>query len=281
MAFAALHDTVIVESADDLRLTVAGPLGESLAATLSRAARDNLVIVAARRLADAAGIRPGAHIRLIKRLPVAAGIGGGSADAAATLLALVRLWGVSLGQSEMAALALDLGADVPMCLAGRAALMGGIGERLTPIDALPSAGLVLVNPGAALATADVFRRWQGPFSPPANVAVSNFNGLGNAAALAGLVAPMGNDLAAPAASLAPTIEVALAALAASPGSLLARMSGSGATCFGLYPNPGAAAVAARALALARPDWWIAATSLIADTGCLDPALDDCRRPAMD
>ena len=253
VVFPAVGDRLHVAPANTLSLTVEGPFGAALAGET-----DNLVLRAARTLGGAAGAR----IVLEKHLPVASGIGGGSADAAAALRLLCRLWGLPLAAppgasappAEMAPaaltpIALTLGADVPVCLASRPARMGGVGEVLTPAPALPPAGLVLVNPGAALATAAVFRARSAAFSAPAALPAS----WADAPEMADDLAKLRNDLQPPAIALLPVIGTVLAALAAAPACLLARMSGSGATCFGLFPDAPTAEAAARALA--RPGWW--------------------------
>jgi len=263
VAFAAVHDTVSVEPAADLSLTINGPFGAMLAAD-----GENLVLRAATSLAAFAGVESSARIRLTKRLPVASGIGGGSADAAATLRALVKLWKLDLAASDIGALALDLGADVPVCLHGQAAYMGGIGEQLVPVDRLPAAGLVLVNPGVAVSTAKVFSHPACGRSPGGRFD----NGVPEeAAALAGLLKTRTNDLAAPAADITPEIGEAVDALAGSDGCLLARMSGSGATCFGIYADGKRSAVAARKIARAHPSWWVQDTSLVSDVREISPA----------
>ena len=258
IAFAAVHDTVSVRPASKLSLELAGPF----AATLRRET-DNLVLRAARALAAAAGARSGARIRLIKRLPVASGIGGGSADAAAALKALKRLWRVD-ERVDLSALALPLGADVPMCLAGRAAIASGIGERLDPVPALPPAALVLVNPMARLQTNRVFQARSGAFAAPA----APLGPCADAAALAAALAERRNDLTAPAVGLRPQIQSVLDALAETEGCLLARMSGSGATCFGLYADDAPAVRAATALAAKHRGWWVCATRLLDDVATL-------------
>lgn len=256
-AFADVHDTVRVTPADELTLEIDGPFAAALAPE-----DDNLVLRAARALADAAGREPHVRITLTKRLPVASGIGGGSADAAATLRALVRLWGLDLPQEKLAAIALGLGADVPVCLAGVAAYMGGIGEDLDPVRALPPASLVLVNPGVAVPTAKVFAHPDCGRSPSGRFE----KGVpGDVVDLAGLLKTRTNDLAAAAMGLAPEIATAIESLAASEGCLLARMSGSGATCFGMFSDADAAAAAVREIARAHPAWWVAPSRLIGDT----------------
>ena len=153
VAFCDLADTVTVAPAGGLALSIDGPMSDALA---GEPAESNLVLRAARALAGRAGLAPKASINLTKRIPVAAGLGGGSADAAATLLALVELWRVALPVEELFDLAASLGADVPMCLAGRVAQVDGVGDRVGPAMALPPAGILLVNPGLPLATPPVF-----------------------------------------------------------------------------------------------------------------------------
>lgn len=225
---------------DGLTLDVVGPFAPALADEA-----DNLVLRAATLLAASSGIAPRARLVLEKRLPVASGIGGGSADAAATLRLLSRLWGVSVPDG----LALDLGADVPVCLAAQPARMEGIGERLGPAPTLPPFGLLLVNPGAAVSTPAVFRAREGAFSAPAVLP----QGWASAEAMAVDLRQFGNDLEAPAMTLCPAIAEALAWLRARPGCLLAQMSGSGATCFGLFANALVAEAAGRG---APPGWWV-------------------------
>jgi 4-diphosphocytidyl-2-C-methyl-D-erythritol kinase len=239
--FPPVGDLLTAEAAPTLSLRLTGPFGAMLATE-----PDNLVLRAARALAAAAGVPPLARLTLDKRLPVASGIGGGSADAAAALRLLARLWGVSC---DLPAIAATLGADVPVCVAGRTARMRGVGEQLGAAPALPEAGIVLVNPGGSVATALVFRTRQGDYGAPAALP----DAWPDAAAMARDLAGLRNDLQPAALALHAPIGVALAALEADPACLLARMSGSGATCFGLYADPAAASRAASALA--RPGWW--------------------------
>ncbi len=252
VAFAQVGDTVEAQADDAVTLVLDGP-----GAALLGDDGNNLVIRAARALAARARIKTGARLRLIKRLPVAAGIGGGSADAAATLRALSDLWGVSLPSADLAALALSLGADVPVCLGGRAVSMGGIGEVLTPAPALPPAWLLLVNPRISLETPAVFRARQGDFSTPAPLdRVPR-----DAADLAELLSARRNDLTTAAITLVPAIGEILARLSAIPGCLLARMSGSGATCFALFAREDQARAAQSVLEDSQPQWWVAAAPL--------------------
>ena len=243
--FPAVGDALRATPAEVLSLALAGPFGGAL-----QAEPDNLVLRAARGLAELTGVRTGARLTLVKTLPVASGIGGGSADAAAALRLLGRLWGVAPAAEALRALALRLGADVPVCLTGRPARMGGVGDVLSPAPDLPACGLVLVNPGVAVSTPDVFRARSGRFSAPAALP----SGWLDAVAMARDLAALGNDLEPPAVTLCPVIGTVLAALRAAPGCLLARMSGSGATCFGLFADAVAAAAAAEGVR--RPGWWV-------------------------
>jgi 4-diphosphocytidyl-2-C-methyl-D-erythritol kinase len=263
IAFAGVHDTVVARPSDDLTLAIEGPRAAGLTADDS-----NLVLRAARRLREAARSRAGAAMTLIKRLPVASGIGGGSADAAAALRALHELWGLDLPDSRLAEIALSLGADVPVCLAGRAAFIGGIGEQIAPAPALPAAFVVLANPGVAVSTPEVFAARQGSFSEPGRFRDTPRD----VAALASALALRRNDLMNAALSLCPAVGRVVGALTRLPGCRLARMSGSGATCFGLFEQEAYAECAATDLRNAEPGWWVAAAPLLADASVVEPTL---------
>ena len=250
VAFAACADRLTFAPDRRLSLELSGPFAAALAGQ-----SDNLVLRAARRLADRAGCPPHVRIALDKRIPVAAGLGGGSADAAATLRGLSRLWQLELTVADLLPLALELGADVPVCLRSRPARMRGIGERLEPVG-LPALDLVLANPNRAVSTAQVFAGL-GAIAPPCEP--DGPLPSGRADLLAWLRA-RGNDLEAPACRLAPAIAEVVETLRAQPGCRLARMSGSGATCFGIFDDQPAAAHAAEALRRARPDWWMISTA---------------------
>ncbi len=260
IVFLDLADTVSVSLADGLSLRLSGPCATALEGT-----GDNLVLEAARALAEAGGCRAGAAIELTKRVPVAAGLGGGSADAAAALLALAALWGLEIPAQELADIALGLGADVPVCLDSRPAFVGGIGEEIEPAPSLPPVWVTLVNPGKALATKDVFAAHGGGFTRPGRFTTS----LEDAGALANQLAPLGNDLTAAAGALAPEIGEVLEEIEASEGCLLVRMSGRGATCFGLYADEAGATAGAGAILCAHPDWRVDVARLIAGRDDLD------------
>jgi len=251
VAFAGAGDTVIARPARALGLSVEGPFAHQIPSD-----GGNLVLKAARALARASAVEAGADLTLTKRLPVASGIGGGSADAAATLRALAILW--DLPPAAPDAVALGIGADVPVCLGGRTAFMGGIGETLTPAPPLPPVWVVLANPGVAVSTPAIFAARSGDFSDPAP-----FGGpVPNAGALAALLKERRNDLTEPARRLAPVIGKVLGALEEQADALLARMSGSGATCFALFAEEGGAQRAAARLGADHPDWWVHAAALL-------------------
>ncbi|ACL99941.1 4-(cytidine 5'-diphospho)-2-C-methyl-D-erythritol kinase [Cereibacter sphaeroides] len=247
VVFADVGDRVRAEPAEALSLAITGPQAANLPV-----ADDNLVLRAARTLGG-----QGARLTLEKHLPVASGIGGGSADAAAALVALARLWQVPLPDP---AAVLKLGADVPVCLEGRAVRMAGVGEILTPLAApLPEAWLVLANPGVSVPTPPVFKALARRDNPPMP---DDLPGWPTVESLAALLATQRNDLEPPAIALAPEIARTRAALAAQPGCLLARMSGSGATCFGLFAAEEAARAAAEAIGTQHPGWWVAPARMV-------------------
>ncbi len=252
-AFAGVGDTVSAAPARDLTLSIDGPFADGL-----KMETDNLALRAARGLLELAGVNQGARLTLTKRLPLASGIGGGSVDAAAALRALMMLWDVAPDPQAMADLALELGADVPICLQGRAAFASGIGEISTPCPFLPEAWLVLVNPGVAVSTPAVFKAVAGAFSKPDPF----FETPRDAVELAELLARRRNDLTSLAIGLAPEIGDVLTALGSCPNLLLARMSGSGATCFGLFANKVEAIKAAAKIKAGHPHWWTAPAFLL-------------------
>jgi 4-diphosphocytidyl-2-C-methyl-D-erythritol kinase len=252
VVFGPPADRLILEPADRLSLELGGPFAPALAAL-----PDNLVVRAARRLAEHVGQAAHVRIKLEKNLPAAAGLGGGSGDAAATLRGLNRFWRLGLGIADLAPLARDLGADVSVCLAARPARMRGIGERLEWVSGLPPLCLLLVNPGRPLATAAVFAALG---SLPAPVPEQGPPPRDRRAFVAWLRA-RANHLEAPARRLEPQVDAVLKALAMQPGCELARMSGSGATCFALFADRAATEAAAGQIRRAQPDWWVAASEV--------------------
>ncbi|HVM86401.1 MAG TPA: 4-(cytidine 5'-diphospho)-2-C-methyl-D-erythritol kinase [Candidatus Binatia bacterium] len=252
IVFAETGDKIAAAPAAELSLKIDGPFAGKLVADA-----DNLVLRAARGLQELTGTKAGAAITLTKNLPVASGIGGGSADAATTLQALAALWKVIPDQDALAKLALGLGADVPVCLAGRPSFIGGIGEEIMPVGKLPAAHLLLVNPGIATPTPAVFKTRTGGFSPAARWSEPPRD----AAALAHALGERRNDLTEAAIRVTPAIRDVLAAIAATRHVLLTRLSGSGATCFGLYATAEAAAVARDAVRAAHHGWWAVAAPI--------------------
>ena len=273
-AFLRDGDTVSIEDADRDSFALTGPFGPMLAGE-----RGNLVLAARDAFAAAYGPLPRLAITLDKHLPVASGIGGGSADAAATLRALARLKGID--PSTLSNIALELGSDVPACLLGQSALGEGRGERLRVIEGLSGIPVLLVNPGVALSTAAVFHGWdgadRGPLFPrqPGLVPGSAVQQTTNVEeALHGgyrdepgmtewlrAAIDSRNDLEAPARGIAPAIGTVIDLLATQPGVTLARMSGSGATCFALFEGEAARTAVRHAITAAQPGWWCLESTL--------------------
>lgn len=241
VAFADIADEIAVETAPAFALRLDGSFGAALDG------HDNLVARAARGFAARLARAPDVAIRLTKNLPLASGIGGGSADAAAALRALSKLWNAPIP----ADLSASLGADVPVCVAQHPAWMSGVGEIVEPLAGLPAWGVTLVNPGVALPTPAVFKARTGPFSARHRYAPT-----------LEALAQDRNDLEGAAIGLVPAIADVLAALRACPGARVVRMSGSGATCFALFDRREDAASAAKVLkSQAASGWWIAGGAL--------------------
>ncbi|CAO4175171.1 4-(cytidine 5'-diphospho)-2-C-methyl-D-erythritol kinase [Methylorubrum extorquens] len=257
VAFADVADTLELVPGPDLSLDISGPTAGP-AGPLD----DNLVLRAARHLAAGMdGLQLGAF-RLHKQLPVAAGIGGGSSDAAAALRLLAESNGFAIDHPAVVAAARATGADVPVCLDPRARMMRGAGEEIGPVLGLASLPAVLVNPGVPVSTAPVFKalglavgqRLDGAEHPVVGSSL-------DADAVLGVIGPARNDLEAPALTVAPVIGEALALLRAQAGCRLARMSGSGATVFAIFSDDGAAETAAGAIRAAQSGWWVEPTRL--------------------
>jgi 4-diphosphocytidyl-2-C-methyl-D-erythritol kinase len=245
------HDleTLFVFAADGDRVTVSvGPASFQVTGPFARGLEsgdDNLVIRAERAFAAAFSIATSHAIVLDKHLPIASGIGGGSADAAATLRALARLHGIASDDARLFTIAADLGADVPACLLGRASLGTGKGDALEPIAGLGDMPALLVNPGVAVPTGRVFAGWNGV--DRGGIAEEG-NALGQA--FAGR-----NDLQPAAEAVAPVIADVIALLGCQTSARFARMSGSGATCFALFDTLSDRDAAARQVAARHPEWW--------------------------
>lgn len=257
VVFSGAGDTLSFSPGGALSLDVSGPT-----APAAGAGDDNLVLRAARNLAERIdGLTLGAF-RLEKRLPVAAGIGGGSSDAAAALRLLARANRLKADDPRLYEAARVTGSDVPVCLAGRARMMRGAGETLGPALRLPLLPAVLVNPGVPVETRPVFARLGLQPGERVEAAAHPIIGDGGSALeLLALLSRGRNDLEDPACLQAPVIVDALAVLRAARGCKFARMSGSGATCFALFSTPHAAAKAARAIRTQHPEWWVKTAAL--------------------
>ena len=247
VVFADFGDTITVQSADRLFMEITGPFGHGLEADAG-----NLAWKAAQAMSAIAGRPASLFIQLTKNLPVASGIGGGSSDAAAVLRGLCRLWDLDVSGEPVMQAARALGSDVPVCLAAQSRFMGGVGDLLDPCPTLPRCSVLMVNPGMALPTRDVFEARQGPFAPSGRFDVTP----GSVAELAHILSQRGNGLATAAVSLQPAIETVLERLEQQPGCLLSRMMGSGATCLGLFGTEGEAEAAAMTIKGHHPEWWV-------------------------
>jgi 4-diphosphocytidyl-2-C-methyl-D-erythritol kinase len=256
VAFAGIGDALRFSPGGELAVTVHGPSAAQAGETA-----DNLVLKAARALADRVPTVGLGVFDLEKRLPVAAGLGGGSADAAAALRLLARANDLAADDPLLYAAARATGADVPVCLDPRLRLMRGIGEILSAPLKLPPLQGVLVNPGVALATKAVFSAWRPTALPPMPADLTVLAAMKSRDQLLRFLKNQSNDLESAAIALAPAIAGVLAALRSQPGCELARMSGSGASCFAVFASAAGAITAAEALHASHPDWWVRATAL--------------------
>lgn len=259
VSFTRHGDRLAFRAADHDEFSLSGRFGP----LLSVEAGDNLVLKARdllRQAAHAAGFdAAGVHIHLEKNLPIASGIGGGSADAAATLRGLMRLWQLDLPEEAVKAIALKLGADVPMCLASRPLVARGIGEAIELLPAFPSFPVVLGNPLIGVSTPEVFRQLSRKDNPPLLFPSQMPQGQGE---WIDTIKTLRNDLEPPARSICAEIAV-LSGLIESQAPILTRMSGSGATCFGIFADTEQAKAAAASLHRQRPDWYFQVTETIA------------------
>ncbi len=254
VVFPQIGDRISLQEASGLDLRIEGPFARDLDAP----AGDNLILKAITSFSASARIPlPGLLVTLTKRLPVASGVGGGSSDAATTLRLLEDFTGTYLSEEELHALALSLGADVPVCLVPEPQVMRGIGELISSGPELPACGIVLVNPKVSVSTPDVFKALTSRDNAPMPLLPEGFDTLGQ---LAAYLESCRNDLQAPAVGLEPQIGAVLSALQADRRVEFARMSGSGATCFGLCELADAMEIE-RSLREAHPQWWIASGPL--------------------
>ena len=250
--FTDLGDVLAMEQGVGLSLAVDGPFARGLDGE-----GDNLVLRAARALD-----MQGAQLNLTKNLPVASGIGGGSADAAAALRGLNKLWGLEKGEAALREIAAGLGSDIPVCLLSKPCFMEGRGEILRPAECMPNIPMLLVNPGVPVPTKDVFAALDSRSGADMALPRGRF---ADTADLLRFLETTRNDLEAPARQIQPVIGEVLAAMAALPGALLVRMSGSGATCFGIFADDDCCRRAAEGLQQSHPGWWIAPT-FVPETG---------------
>ncbi len=255
VVFADVGDRLTLTPQTDFSFTLEGPLAEALR---GEPPENNLVVRAAQKLAALTGNTLDAALTLYKCLPTASGIGGGSTDAAATLRLLALHWGLSLQDPRLFTLAASLGQDIPCCLQAQTCYFKGIGAETDPGPALPPLPAVLVNPRQAVPTPAVFQARQGAFQPEARLTDTP----STPADLAAMLKARTNGLAAPAIQLLPAIGEVLKALESTPDILLARMSGSGATCFGLYATQDQAQKAAAQITTQHPSWWCRPTILV-------------------
>jgi 4-diphosphocytidyl-2-C-methyl-D-erythritol kinase len=255
VAFASLGDEIEFEPHGPLELSVEGRFTAALTG-------ENLIVTAAWAAANKVpGLKLG-RFRLVKMLPVASGLGGGSADAAAALRLLARANDGALDDATLAELARKLGSDVSVCLNSRPALIFGRGEIVEPVAGFPSCAVLLANPGLPLATEAVYAALSArALAAPGRAHAKTLDFNGDFEALLAYIVPRGNDLEAPAVRLVPEIREVLAALSALDGVRLARLSGSGPTCFALFADKDDAAREGARLAAQFPDWWIAAATL--------------------
>jgi 4-diphosphocytidyl-2-C-methyl-D-erythritol kinase len=246
MVFVDVGDDLEFLSQENFEVAVKGPFADALIIP-----EDNLVYKAARLLSEEYKAPLKGKITLTKNLPVASGMGGGSADAAAALRGLVKLWHLPEDAARLKKIALQLGADVPACLESKTVWAEGIGEKLTPVTHMPPFYFVLVNPLAPVATVEVFKKFHGRFSQSRLFP-------GERGMTAADLKTRRNDLTEAALVIAPVIRDVLTAISETEECLLSRLSGSGATCFGLYSGAGEAQRAAEAIKSQNPAWWVAA-----------------------
>ena len=252
--FSDFSDQVDVWPSNQIELEIKGPF-----ATALTNGSQNIVLRAAKELQAYLGVSFGAKIVLNKKIPVAAGLGGGSSDAAATIKALLKLWRVDFEKRDISVMALELGADVPVCLFSQPSFVGGVGEKIYPILSFPPVHIVLINPRIEVPTGQIFSNYKGPFNQSARFEIAPKT----AEELVRFLKDKGsNDLVKPAIEIAPEIEMALNFLNSDVNCKFANMSGSGATCFGIYLNFFHANEAFKKCKKAYPNWWAVSTKLV-------------------
>jgi 4-diphosphocytidyl-2-C-methyl-D-erythritol kinase len=251
VAFTEFGDVLTIDRASECSLVVTGAFAAALQA---ETLENNLVLKAARLLQKMANVNNGARITLEKNIPIGAGLGGGSADAAAALVGLRRFWNIDYADQLLFYMAKQLGSDVPVCLDSRTVWMRGIGEQLSATELQGDWWLVLVNPRETLLTKNVFSRFDGVYKPEGQA-------LAQISDVAWMLESLENDLQAPATLLMPVIDDIVRRLSATEGCRVARMTGSGATCFGLYASQLEAQQAYKEISRAQPHWWAVASRL--------------------
>jgi len=256
VSFVNVYDEIEISPSENIILEVTGEFADDIGR-----ASDNLIIKAANLLAARSSVKQGARIKLIKNLPPAGGIGGGSADAATTLKLLNKLWKQKFSTDELAKMSLKLGADLPMCIVGKSAHISGIGDKIEPINRLPEGYVVLVNPKTEVKSAKIYKMGMKSFSGKLKNDIKSGMSLKE---MAEALKQSQNDLAMNAAMAAPNILDVLEQIRKNETRLLARMTGSGATCFGLFANEEDAAEAAEKITLHNKNWWVRSAPLIHD-----------------
>jgi 4-diphosphocytidyl-2-C-methyl-D-erythritol kinase len=254
MIFVDVGDTMEFYPHDGFLIDAEGPFAGDLPPP-----GDNIVYHAARALSDSWGVPLSGGIQLYKNLPIASGVAGGSSNAATALLGLSKLWGLPDDRDRLHKIAVKLGADVPACLVKRPVWAEGIGEKMSPLPHMPPLHFVLVNPMVATPTAEVFARFRNRVTPPIQYS-------GRKKTMQEWISDLRlyrNDLTEAAIEVCPDISTVLAALRETPNCHLSRLSGSGATCFGIYDSPPAAQAAVNKLRQQHPRWWVTAANLIA------------------
>ncbi len=256
VAFADIGDEITIKPADQFSFEIDGPFAAKLTDTDKKAYIDsnNLVVKAARAISQINDKSLNVEITLTKNLPVAAGLGGGSSDAAATIWGLQQYWKMPNNASYLLPLMTNLGADVPVCHECRPAIMRGIGDEITFFGDLPEIPIVLINPMIACPTKDVFIHHKKPFKDEIEIPEI----FSDASALISFLSRTDNDLYESAISIVPDIQNILATLDQHPSCVFHRMSGSGASCFGLFSSFEAAQEAKKSIKQENPDWWVAA-----------------------
>lgn len=252
VCFPNCGDVLDVAPSNKVSLHEAGPYAGQMGGW-----QDNLILKAAKLLKRETGVTAGAEIHITKNLPVASGIGGGSTDAATVLHLLCDLWNIEISTQELARLGVELGADLPVCLYGRPAMMSGIGEIISPVEGLPTFGILLVNPGVGVSTQRIFKEL-GSFAP--NIDFPSLEGL-NKDSFIQVLKGCRNDMQIGAIRTEPSIEQVLKVLEGVDTCLLSRMSGSGATCFGLFDSAEQAELARDTLLTKQPTWWAMASQI--------------------